>query len=1066
VSKHKSRAVFRRALVGGLLCGAGLLASVSHAVVTSSGLGTQVNVVGTDYNITGGARPNNGTTLFHSFGDFSLGTPESANFLNDSPGLATANILSRVTGGNPSNIFGTIDTSGFPGANLFLMNPAGILFGPTAQLNVAGSFHATTADYIGLADGTHFNAIPSAGADALLTAAAPSAFGFLNSNPAPIDVQAGTFDLISTFQFTNVFQVPEGQTLSFVGGDLNVGSPDLLPPGAPPAPGGFVFAPGGIVNLVSVASPGEATFDNSTITVDGFAQLGNINIMGGGIVDGKEVFIRGGQLTVQDATVFPGLFWLAGEPVAPPDGGGVNIEVSGAVNITSVVGPILTFPGIETQGGSTAGVVLGDVPDIKITAGSLSVSDGGRILSTRLGPGNPPDLLIQANTVEVRNGSAISLVNLFEGPGGTLTVNAHDVTLDSEGSAGITGLQAQSNFNPAYGQPGVPYLPFFQDADSGSITVNAEGQLTVLNRAQISADSFAFGQGGSVTVNAGDMLLVGAGTNTAAITSQSGLGGQSGDVTVNAARTIDMQNGFRISANTFGSGDGGAVNVTAGQSITMSGDFTQISSATDQPLDSNLNGFAEKFGGPGYDYSTLRADLGIAPATGDLMQVLEALNGITDFAGFPLVILTDFTPGDAGQVSVATPALNVTNDAVIQTSTAWDGNAGAITLNIGSLSLENGGSVRSRNGNVRLDRGPTVGTGNAGKIDVTATDTISISGRSPTTGESSFISTSTFGDGNAGNISLSASEVNVQNGGSVTSESGGMLGNDFLVGTGNAGTVTITATGPNTLTISGAGSTVSTSTSGAGAGGSILLSSAGDVQILGGGLVSADSLSTDLDAGDTGDITITADNSITLSNGTISTQAVQADGGNIKLTAPNIVQLTGSDITTSIFKEGGGNGGNINIDPEFVTFNKSQVIANAFTGTGGNIQITAANFIPSADSVVDASSQFGVQGTIVIQSPENDIAGSISQLPQSIVDVSGLLPESCAARHAGGRELSSFVVAGRGGLPTNPDNYLPSFGAGSAPMKSGGTAAPGMSLSDLGYANQTTVAMAGWGCLP
>jgi large exoprotein involved in heme utilization and adhesion len=113
--------------------------------------------------------------------------------------------------------------------------------------------------------------------------------------------------------------------------------------------------------------------------------------------------------------------------------------------------------------------------------------------------------------------------------------------------------------------------------------------------------------------------------------------------------------------------------------------------------------------------------------------------------------------------------------------------------------------------------------------------------------------------------------------------------------------------------------------------------------------------------------------------------------------------------------------------------------------------------------VVDASSQFGVQGTVVVASPENNIAGSIAQLPQDIVDVSGLLPERCAARRAGGAQ-SSFVVAGRGGLPTNPDNYLPSFNAGSVPLTSAGARAPRISAPELRYIGDVRVAMDEWGC--
>lgn len=115
-----------------------LLGGVSYGQapppITSSGLNTQVsapvNLPGgaIQHNITGGTRPGGGGNLFHSFGEFGVPTNNIANFLNDAA-LPTTNILSRVTGGNPSNIFGTIQSQGFANANLFLMNPAGIVFG-------------------------------------------------------------------------------------------------------------------------------------------------------------------------------------------------------------------------------------------------------------------------------------------------------------------------------------------------------------------------------------------------------------------------------------------------------------------------------------------------------------------------------------------------------------------------------------------------------------------------------------------------------------------------------------------------------------------------------------------------------------------------------------------------------------------------------------------------------------------------------------------------------------------------------------------------------------------------
>ncbi len=210
--------------------------------ITSSGLNTVVTTNGNVHSITGGTRPGNGTNLFHSFGEFGVPTNNIANFLNETPNLATSNILGRVTGGNPSNIFGTLQTTEFGNANLFLMNPAGIVFGTNATLNVGGSVTFTTADYIRLAtDNVRFNAIPNVAADALLSAAPVAAFGFLGSNPGTITVQGSQLS------------ISEGQGISLVGGNITVQAGTLDDGTVQPT---RLSAPGGQINLASVASPG------------------------------------------------------------------------------------------------------------------------------------------------------------------------------------------------------------------------------------------------------------------------------------------------------------------------------------------------------------------------------------------------------------------------------------------------------------------------------------------------------------------------------------------------------------------------------------------------------------------------------------------------------------------------------------------------------------------------------------------------------------------------------------------------------------------------------------------
>src|SRR5262249_14906035 len=143
--------------------------------------------------ITGGTRA--GTNLFHSFGQFSVGPGDIAIFQNTQLNGAfpsTSNILARVTGNIRSDIFGTIRTTDFGNANLFMMNPAGFLFGPSASVNVGGMVAFTSADYLRLQDVGGGNAgifhADTARAN-VLTTAPVAAYGFLGSNPGAITVQ-------------------------------------------------------------------------------------------------------------------------------------------------------------------------------------------------------------------------------------------------------------------------------------------------------------------------------------------------------------------------------------------------------------------------------------------------------------------------------------------------------------------------------------------------------------------------------------------------------------------------------------------------------------------------------------------------------------------------------------------------------------------------------------------------------------------------------------------------------------------------------------------------------------
>jgi filamentous hemagglutinin family protein len=177
----------------------------TNAQITTDGtLGPAQNLPGPDYQIGADLGQQRGDNLFHSFRDFNLNRMESATF--SGPNHIQA-VISRVTGGNPSNIDGLFRST-IPGADIYFLNPYGILFGPNARLDVQGSFHASTADYLRFQDDARFSARnPS---DSILTVAPIESFGFLTNSPAAIAITDSHLEVQPT------------QTLSLTGGDIAI----------------------------------------------------------------------------------------------------------------------------------------------------------------------------------------------------------------------------------------------------------------------------------------------------------------------------------------------------------------------------------------------------------------------------------------------------------------------------------------------------------------------------------------------------------------------------------------------------------------------------------------------------------------------------------------------------------------------------------------------------------------------------------------------------------------------------------------------------------------------------
>jgi filamentous hemagglutinin family protein len=496
--------------------------SQAQRITLDGSLGPGGTLSGPNYVIPDFVGQTRGPNLFHSFGQFNLIPGESATFTGPN---TIHNIIGRVTGGSQSFINGLLQSQ-IPGAHLFLLNPSGIVFGPSAQLNVSGSFYVSTADYLRLADGAVFASHTSR--PSVLSAAPPAAFGFLTPTPVRIDIVGSTL------------QVPPGETFAAVGGDLSV-QPFF-------SQSASIAAPGGRISLTSVASVGEVGFSLTDPTVppqvNTFTQLGRVDLLPGTILDasgprGGTVVIRGGRLMLDGATI-----------------------------ISNTQGNV---DGVRT------GVDIGVTQDVVVT-------NNGRLQASTSGDGRAGDIVIQAESLTLMGGGGLFSTSGIPDPTGQLVVGtgaAGNILVTATTSVALGG-GSQMSTSTAGGAGGQVHLVTPNlNIDGGSIaaeTVGASragdivlevGRLTLMGGARIDSSTLGAGPGGTVTVTATEMLAI-AGRDSAG--NPSGLfsttsGREPGGTLTLQTRQIELSNGGTISASSSGTGDAGDIRIQAGQTF-------------------------------------------------------------------------------------------------------------------------------------------------------------------------------------------------------------------------------------------------------------------------------------------------------------------------------------------------------------------------------------------------------------------------------------------------------------------------------------------------------------------
>lgn len=460
-----------------------------------------------------------GGNLFHSFSEFSVPTGSEA-FFNNATNID--NILTRVTGGNISNIDGLIRANG--GANLFLLNPSGIIFGPNARLDIGGSFIGGTADSVIFEDGSFLGATEPQ-SKPLLTISVPLGLQ-MGASSGNIQV-LGTGHKLSQELSEGVFGQPLNRNDTSTGLQVSAGNTLALVGGNIALDGGILTGTDGRTELGAVSAGNLVKLKPTPLgwmlDYSDVSQFGNIQLTGQSLVEASEIGairVRGHKISVRDGS----LFFI--ENRSNQAALGIEIQATEAIE----------FDGIT--------------PDASIRSGAMSDARAS---------GAGGDILIIAPRVRGQNnGGDLRALTFADGNGGNITVEADEIAL-------IGGDRINS----------IIQIRTFGAGNGGKLTINTR-RLTLQNAALVSnVNNSGSGNAGSIIVNAAGSVeivqKVGDGTITTLIGSSAvSASGNAGSITINTPR-FTLGNRAVISSSTFGEGNAGTITVNGTEFIRISG---------------------------------------------------------------------------------------------------------------------------------------------------------------------------------------------------------------------------------------------------------------------------------------------------------------------------------------------------------------------------------------------------------------------------------------------------------------------------------------------------------------
>ena len=913
-----------------------------------------------------------GEHLFHSFEQFNIADGESAYFANP-VGINT--ILSRVTGNDISDIFGTLGVEG--NANLFFLNPNGVVFGPNAQLDIAGSFVVSTGERFTFPDGSDFSATE------------PNAAPLLTMNLAP-GLQLGTSQssIISDAQL-------------MAGGDLTLHGRGLDIEGRLMAGDNLRLMAEDTVQIRdSEASPfvalagGTLTIEGNTIDIfalnhphSELVSRGDMTLRSVEPVIGDAHYWSGGQFQIEHQEGELGYLLSLDDPIirsqgdvtfAHYAGASLHILSGGAVTINTI-----TITGPDTTGNAIAPTTTPNLANVALSNGDSIIIDG----TTR------PTVDIRAGMVVNELGSPLGTTGVsfprdsffndffFEAaPTNTSTASSANITIGDIQIApqdGLVLLTNQYQPNPALGGGDIlitgdgligrgiqasgdenspPNASVILDArqavqlnenvainvigqNGGGILINAEN-LTLLPKSRLISGIFSrtgtpSTQGGDIVLNVRDTLQA-TDADINAILGQDALG-QIGDILINAG-TVNFTNMRMTNRLLEGAqGQSGTIQIQADRDVQLL-EGTII-----------LNTLEAGSIGTGGNITIQANNIALDGITQVNITVEGANNGFAAAQGNGGDII--LSAQDTLSITGQDDRTQLRSRVISQVDTGARGNSGDIRLNARNLILANGGRVgnlmfgEGNGGNIIFDvdnaftmnngsvLNNLVGRGTGGNTQVTA--------QSLTIANGNGMSSETRGEGSTGAITIDVEDA-------ITVDAAGIQNSVEVQGIGQAGDIEIRG---RSLSLTNGGQ-INITTVGQGNTGQISIDTQDFVRVEG---IDSDQIESGISnrvapdaTGNSGPIRINTGTFEVLNTGRINTNS-QGDGnaGDIAIQASERIHLSGTGeldvftgISSSVSAIATGNGGTVSLTTNTLDIDQGAVIITTLRGTGRAGDIT------------------------------------------------------------------------------------------------------------------------------